>query len=86
MWLVTVFGGRDGRTIKVGDIIHHQNTLEIKRSEDDPLAHITLNLSTEFKTACLWVVGGAGIAMVLFPLAAWQMTIPTGKTRYTPKH
>lgn len=60
----------------IGNMVHHENTLQIKRSTNDILPELAIDVSDEFRTGCRWVVGIAGAAMIVFPLLAWQMTIP----------
>lgn len=88
VWGTTTFGSTnsEGQTV-VGNVLHHTSTLKIDR-EADPDFLANFNPSTDFKEACLWVVGGAATFLFICPLAAWQMTIQpvNRKKRVSTRH
>ncbi len=76
LWGVTAFVQPDShQTVRIAGITHHERiSLPKTANEADPLAGYTP--SKNVKAICTWILGAATIGLLLFPLAAWELTLP----------
>jgi hypothetical protein len=90
LWGVTTFAKPNSQhTVEVAGIVHHKQTkLRKIGSDPDPLAGYTV--SKDVKELCMWGLGAAALTMIIFPVAAWEITTPaptkTKKNNHTKYH